>query len=345
MYLVSCSLKAKHAARKLVRKKRTAMQNTSNFIMQPVGFYIVALVSMPYSNVYVMFLTVLYVITVMCNVFLMAIIFYDHRLHVPKFMAVGSLALVDLVLSTSLVPGMIKTYIVLDNFVPFNLCLVQMYTYYNFISLEGLSLCILSYDRFIAICFPLRQKSINTNTRMAYIICAVWFFNSVKSLYGPSSIPTLSFCGSLKVNSYFCDYAPVLRLSCSDTTPQWNFATTSTTLFNAVPMIFIFLTYMGILIAVFRMKNNQSRYKALATCSEHLILVALFFIPIFVIFNLGFFGIVINPDVRTVCLSLSSLLPPCVNPILYSLKTKEIRSRIYSLLIQRQSVHPLNNKH
>uniref|UniRef100_A0A671KTE8 Odorant receptor, family D, subfamily 108, member 1 n=1 Tax=Sinocyclocheilus anshuiensis TaxID=1608454 RepID=A0A671KTE8_9TELE len=220
--------------------------NTSDPIIQPAGFYIAALSSMLYSNVYVMFLTVIYVITIMCNVFLIAIIFYDHRLHVPKFMAVGSLALVDLVLSTSLV--------------------------------------------FIAICFPLKQKSINTNIRMAYIICAVWFFNYV--------------------NSNFCDFAPVLRLSCNNITTQ--------------------------------MKNNQSRYKALGTCSEYLILVAIFFIPIFIIFNLGHFGIVINPNVRTVCLSLSSLLPPYVNPILYSLKTKEIQSRIRSLLIQRLSIHPLN---
>uniref|UniRef100_A0A8C1JIF5 G-protein coupled receptors family 1 profile domain-containing protein n=1 Tax=Cyprinus carpio TaxID=7962 RepID=A0A8C1JIF5_CYPCA len=321
------------------------MQNISNSIIQPAGFYIVALSSVPYNNIYVMFLTLLYVITVICNVFLITIIFYDHRLHVPKFMAVGNLALVDIVLSTSLVPGMIKTYIVLDNFVPFKLCLVQMYTYYVFLTIEPFSLCILSYDRFIAICFPLRQESINTNTRMAYIISAVWFFCIVIILYGPSSIPTLSFCGSLKVNSYFCDYAPVLRLACSDTTSQWNFATALIILFNAGPLIFIFLTYMGILTAVFRMKNNQSRYKALATCTEHLILVGLFFIPIFIIFSLGFFGIIINSNVRTVCLSLSSLLTPCINPILYSLKTKEIRSRIHSLLTQRLSVHPLKTSH
>uniref|UniRef100_A0A673JUZ7 Odorant receptor, family D, subfamily 108, member 3 n=1 Tax=Sinocyclocheilus rhinocerous TaxID=307959 RepID=A0A673JUZ7_9TELE len=294
------------------------MQNASNSVIQPAGFYIVALSSMSYSNIYVMFLTVLYVITVMCNVFLITIIFYDHRLHVPKFMAVGNLALVDLVLSTSLVPGMIKTYILLDNFVPFNLCLVQMFTYYTFLSLETLSLCILSYDRFIVICFPLRQESINTNTRMAYIISAV---------------------------CYFCDYAPVLRLACSDTTSQWNCATALTILFITVPFIFIFSTYMGILTAVFRMKNNQSRYKALATCTEHLILVALFFIPIFIIFNLGFFGIIINPNIRTVCLSFSSLLTPCVNPILYSLKTKEIQRRLHSLLTRRLSVHPLKNAH
>uniref|UniRef100_A0A671S671 G-protein coupled receptors family 1 profile domain-containing protein n=2 Tax=Sinocyclocheilus anshuiensis TaxID=1608454 RepID=A0A671S671_9TELE len=241
--------------------------------------------------------------------------------------------------------NMIKTYILLDNFVPFNLCLVQMYTYYTFLSLEPLSLCILSYDRFIVICFPLRQESINTNTRMAYIISAVWFFVSTTTLCCTSSIPTLSFCGSLNVNSYFCDYAPVLRLACSDTTSQWNCATALTILFITIPFIFIFSTYMGILTAVFRMKNNQSRYKALATCTEHLILVALFFIPIFIIFNLGFFGMIINPNIRTVCLSFSSLLTPCVNPILYSLKTKEIQRRLHSLLTRRLSVHPLKNAH
>ncbi|XP_050976602.1 olfactory receptor 10A4-like [Labeo rohita] len=321
------------------------MKNTSNSFIQPAGFYIVALSSMSYSNIYVMFLTVLYVITIMCNVFMIAIIFYDHRLHVPKFMAVGNLALVDIVLSTSLVPGMIKTYIVLDNFVPFKLCLVQMYTYYTFLSLEPFSLCILSYDRFIAICFPLRQESINTNSRMVYIIGAVWLFCIVIVFYAVASMPALSFCGSLEVHSYFCDYAPVLVLACSDTTPQWKYATTLTILFTAGPLIFIFLTYMGILSAVFRMKNIQSRYKSLATCTEHLIIVALFFIPIVTIFCLTFFGIIWNPNVGLVSLSLSSLLTPCVNPILYSLKTKEIRSRIYSLLTQRLSVHPVKNLH
>ncbi|XP_073685153.1 olfactory receptor 10A4-like [Garra rufa] len=321
------------------------MQNASNSIIQPAGLYIVGLSTMSYINIYVMFLTVLYVITIMCNVFLIAIIIYDHRLHVPKFMAVGNLAVVDIVLSTSLVPGMIKTYIVLDNFVPFKLCLAQMYTYYTFLSLEPFCLCILSYDRFIAICFPLRQESINTNTRMAYIIGAAWLFCFVLVFYAVASIPTLSFCGSLEVHSYFCDCALTLVLACSDITSQWNFITTLTILFTAGPSIFIFLTYMGILSAVFRMKNNQSHYKTLATCTEHLIIVALFFIPIAIIFCFIFFEVIWDTNVGMVSLSLSTLITPCVNPIVYSLKTKEIRSRIYSLLTRRWSVHPLKTSH
>ncbi|XP_043107109.1 olfactory receptor 10A2-like [Puntigrus tetrazona] len=321
------------------------MQNGNISIITPAGFYIVGLSSMPYSDIYAMFLTVLYVITVMCNVFLITIIFYDQRLHVPKFMAIANLAVVDLVLSTSLVPSMIKTYIVRDNFVPFKLCIVQMYTYYTFLSLEPFSLCILAYDRFIAICFPLRQESINTNTRMTSIISAVWLFCIVLVAYAVISIPTLSFCDSLEVHSYFCDYAPVLILACGDMTSQWNFATALTILFVTVPLILIFLTYMCILAVVFRMKNNQSRFKALATCIEHLIIVALFFIPIVIIFCFTFFGIIWNPSVGLVSLSLSSLITPFVNPILYSLKTKEIRNRIHSIITKRLSVHPLKTSH
>ncbi|XP_067290035.1 olfactory receptor 2AG2-like [Pseudorasbora parva] len=324
------------------------MQNgnsANNSIIHPAGFYIVGLSSVPYINIYVMFITVLYVITVICNVFLITIIYYDHRLHVPKFMAVGNLALVDLILSTSLVPAMIKIHLALDNFLPFKLCLVQMFTYYTFVSLESLSICILSYDRFIAICLPLRQESINTNTRMAYIIGAIWLFCIFIIIYATTSILPLSFCYSLEVNSYFCDFAPVLLLACNDMTHQWILATALTMVFIVVPLTFIFLTYIGILIAVFRMKNNQSRYKALATCTEHLIIVTFFFIPVFIIFNLSFFRVLWHPKIGLVCLSLSSLITPCVNPIIYSLKTKEIRSRIFFLLTHRLSVHPHKNAH
>ncbi|XP_055063213.2 olfactory receptor 2V1-like [Misgurnus anguillicaudatus] len=313
----------------------------NNSLIHPPGFYIVGLNSMAYTNIYVIFLSVVYVFTVMSNVFLITIIFYDCRLHVPKFMAICNLSVVDLMLSTSLVPGMIKIYLFLDNFIPFKLCLVQMFTYYAILGLESISLCILAYDRLIAICFPLRQESLNTNTKMAYIICGIWVFGIGIALYGPISMTQLSFCGSVRVNSYFCDFAPVFRLACNDTSRQWSFATSLTIILMFLPFSFIVLTYTCILITVFKMKSIQSRYKALATCTEHLILVALFFSPVLVVFNLGFFGFVINTNVRVVVLSMTSCLSPCVNPIVYSLKTKEIRSRVYSLFTQRRSVQPL----
>ncbi|XP_036416408.1 olfactory receptor 52K1-like [Colossoma macropomum] len=330
-----------------MQSPRTSIQNVS--LIHPPGFYIIGLISLTYANVYVIFLTVIYVITTFTNCFVICIICMDHHLHVPKFIAVGNLAVVDLVLSTSLIPSMIKIYLLKDNFIEYKLCLVQMYMYYAFLTLESFSIAILAFDRLIAICLPLRQNSINTTTTMTTIITSIWILTIGTITISTSSMTYLSFCNSVQVNSYFCDYAPVFRLACNDNSLQWTFATVLSSVCIFVPLSFIVLSYTCILFSVFQMKSVESRFKALATCTEHLILVAIFYIPILIIFMIGLFQVGINPDVRIVGLSLSSCIPPCTNPIIYSLKTKELKSRVHFLFqrtfnIQRHSVRPLHKK-
>ncbi|XP_036416409.1 olfactory receptor 52K1-like [Colossoma macropomum] len=323
------------------------MRNDS--LIHPPGFFIIGLIGFPYTNIYVIFLALIYVITAISNCFVICIICMDHHLHVPKFIAVGNLAVVDLVLSTSLIPSMIKIYLLKDNFIEYKLCLVQMYMCYAFLTLESFSIAILAFDRLIAICLPLRQNSINTTTTMTTIVAAMWTLSHGVTIVSTSSMTYLSFCNSVQVNSYFCDYAPVFRLACNDNSLQWTFATVLSSVCIFVPLSFIVLSYTCILFSVFQMKSVESRFKALATCTEHLILVAIFYIPILVIFMIGLFRVGINPDVRIVGLSLSSCIPPCTNPIIYSLKTKELKRRVNFLFqrtfnIQRHSVHPLHKK-
>ncbi|XP_030648137.1 olfactory receptor 2A12-like [Chanos chanos] len=318
----------------------------NNSIIHPSGFYIIGFTSLPYSSLYVIFLAVVYVITVLSNSFVISIISFDERLHRPKFLAVGNLAVVDLILSTSLIPGMIKTYLFKDNFVPFKLCLVQMYFYYTPLCLESFSLAVLAFDRFIAICFPLRQNSINTNITMVSILTVCWSFCIGMVMYSVYIMKYLSFCGSVLVNSYFCDYAPVFRLACNDNSMQWATATSLSLIILFGPLSLIIISYVSILIAVFKMKSVESRFKALATCTEHLILVAVFYIPILTIFIIGFFWHGVNSDLRVLSLSLSSCIPPCLNPIIYSLKTSEIRRQASFLLRKSifgtlwKTVHP-----
>ncbi|XP_015457424.2 olfactory receptor 2AT4-like [Astyanax mexicanus] len=319
----------------------------NNSLIHPPGFYIIGLISMPFANVYVIFLTLLYVITVICNCFVICIICMDHHLHVPKFIGVGNLAVVDLILSSSLIFAMIKIYLFKDNFVEFKLCLVQMYIYYSFLTLEAFSIAILAFDRLIAICFPLRQNTINTPTTMTAIVAAMWTLSHGVTILAVAAMTYLSFCNSVQVNSYFCDYGPVFRLACNDNSLQWTLATVLILLCNIVPLSFIVLSYTCILISVFQMKSVESRFKALATCTEHLILVAFFYIPMCIIFLVGLFRVPINQDLRIVGLSICSFITPCTNPIIYSLKTKELKSRVYFLInrtfhIQRRSVHPLH---
>lgn len=309
---------------------RTA-SNTSAIIYPP-GFYITAFETFPNVIIYFIILSFVYALTVVFNGLLISIIVYDSVLHTPKFLVVVNLAIVDVILSTSIIPSMIKIFLIKDNFISYNLCLVQMYFYYAFVSMESYMLAVLSYDRFITICFPLRQASINTMKSMSCVIGCCWAFNLGRLAYSIVIMTQLSFCDSLRVSSYFCDYAPLFRLACNDYSLQWSMASISSMLNLIGPFSFIVLTYIVLLVIIFRMKSIGSRTKALATCIEHIILVAVFFIPILTVFIFGLYLRLIDPDRRVLALSLASCLPPCINPIVYSLKTKEIRARALTLV-------------
>ncbi|KAM4619744.1 olfactory receptor 1496-like [Polymixia lowei] len=305
--------------------------DNGSLVIHPPGLYIIGFETLPHVNMYFIFLAFVYVVTVLFNMLVISIISFNHNLHTPKFLAVGNLAVIDVILNTCTIPSMIKIFLVKDNFVPFNLCLVQMFIYYTYLPLESYALAILAYDRLIAICFPLRQHAFNTMWSMSCIVGLTWSYCLSVSAFCTSIMTRLSFCGSVKVFSYFCDYAPVFRLACNDNTLHWALSSAFSLVNLLGPLIFIILSYVAILVTVFRMKSLDSRMKALATCVEHLILVAIFYIPVLTIFMVGLYLGLIDPDQRVLSLSLSSCLPPCLNPIIYSLKTKEIKTRAIAL--------------
>ncbi|XP_035288008.1 olfactory receptor 1F1-like isoform X1 [Anguilla anguilla] len=248
----------------------TSFLNTT--IVRPEFFFIRGLAGIPHTKYYYFFLCFVYAVTLLANTFVMLMIYTDHCLHSPKYIAVFNLAVSDLCGSTTLIPQLIDTFLFKSQLIAFEACLTNLYFIYVFYAMQSLTLTILSYDRGVAICFPLRYNEIVTNKSMLLIVSISWMFPSVATLISTIILSRLSFCKSIVVNSFFCDYGPIYNLACNDNTPSNVIRWTYPVVFLWFPLLFIIGTYISIARALLKIAAASERLKAMKTCSAHLIL-------------------------------------------------------------------------
>ncbi|KAL4601654.1 olfactory receptor 2AT4-like [Arapaima gigas] len=307
---------------------------------RPLGFFIVGLQSLPDSNYYFVFLAFVYVGTLLGNFFLMTVIWQSEALHTPKYMVVFSLSVVDVSHSTALVPKCVYQFLFDSKFVPYNLCLTQIFFVHSFYIMESFSLVLMAFERLVTICFPLHCDTILTNTRMFGIIAFCWSLAVSVMISALVLFSRLSFCKPIPVVfSYFCDHGPTFQAACSDTTANWKIAYFVAFAVVFVPLAFILLSYVFIIVAVCRMTSVEERWKMFKTCSVHLFLVAIFFIPFLVTYTVSLIYSKVDGNTRILNTSLSAVLPPLLNPIIYTLKTEEVMEQIRRFL-RKHSVKP-----
>ncbi|XP_028656780.2 putative gustatory receptor clone PTE03 [Erpetoichthys calabaricus] len=299
----------------------------STFV-RPLGFYLGGFQSLPFAQYYFLFLSIIYLATLFFNFFLMAIIMHAESLHTPKYIAIFLLSIVDIGYSATIIPKSAGAFIFDSKFILYEACLTQMFFVVYFLEMESFSITILAYDRLISICFPLQSVTINTNTRMIIIIlisACIPFVVDVVLVY---LITRLSFCRSTVINSYFCDHGPVFYLACNDFTPNWRVAYFGVVTFLCVPLAFIIISYICILSALLKIKSKDGRRKAFKTCTTHLALVAIFYIPLISIYLTSWINLSVDTNIRIFSTSLAATMPPLLNPIIYTLKTEEIMVEI-----------------
>ncbi|XP_026184789.1 olfactory receptor 1-like, partial [Mastacembelus armatus] len=261
------------------------------------------------------FLCFVYIMTVVGNVLLLSVIFLVKTLHTPKYMIVFNLALTDLCGSTALIPKVLDTFLFDNRYIVYEACLSYMFFVGFFLSVQSWTLVIMAYDRFIAICFPLRYHSIVTKPAIAAMLLLVWvaILSLISCMVG--LLDRLSFCGSLVIQSFYCDHGPTYRLACNDTSLNYTVAVVGFIVVICLPPTLIALTYVCIAIALTRIASAKERVKALKTCTSHLILVAIFYLP-FLGTNIAAVTSYLHPNARIINSTLTHNIPALLNPII-----------------------------
>ncbi|XP_063350090.1 olfactory receptor 6M1-like [Pelmatolapia mariae] len=270
-----------------------------------------------------------YLLAVFASLVNIIFIVSDKQLHKPMYLLICNLAVVDIFYTSSATPTMIGVLLAGVNTISYVECLIQMYVYQVGATMERFSLTIMAFDRLIAIIYPLQYHSYLTNIRTLVFTYILWIVACSFALFPPVTAAPLPHCYS-RLRYTFCDYAAVMRTTCVDPEKYFNQVAIISFFLSFSTFTFICLSYCVILFFVKILSNNDKK-KMGSTLVSHLICVSCLYCPQFVIVILTRFGVVLTLEERQGLLIGTILGPSLVNPFVYCLRTKEIKSKIFKI--------------
>ncbi|XP_068129401.1 olfactory receptor 11L1-like [Hyperolius riggenbachi] len=268
----------------------------------------------------------IYIVTLSGNILIVWLVSVHHQLHNPMFLFLSLLSSSEVISTTNIVPKMLTILMKEGDFMPFSSCLAQFYIFSASTNSECFLLSVMSYDRYLAICNPLRYISIMDLKLQLKLVVWSCLTGLMVTLLITLLVNKLQFCGPSVIDHFFCDLAPLLELSCSDTTMVETQAFIFSVPVIVFPFIFIVATYVFISIAIIRITSSDTRQKAFSTCSSHLAVVFIYYGTLISVYLFPLRGH--SPSVSKVLSLLYILVTPLFNPIIYSLKNQEIQTAI-----------------
>ncbi|XP_009807435.2 olfactory receptor 52K2 [Gavia stellata] len=268
---------------------------------------------------------IMYLITLAGNITLLCVIKADPSLHLPMFLFLSMLAVIDLVMSTSITPKMLGIFWFHSTAISLDACLIQMYFVHAFSVMESGVLVAMAFDRYMAICNPLRYLSILTSPVVAAIGLATLLRAVVFMSPLTFQIRRLPLCSPAVVDHSYCEHMAVLKLACGDAAFSNTYSLSVSTYVGTFDSLLIALSYALILQAVLNLSSPQARKKAFSTCGSHLCVMALFYIPGLLSMYMERYHQELPPHVQVLLADLYLLIPPAFNPLIYGIRMKQIR--------------------
>lgn len=266
-----------------------------------------------------------YLIGIVGNCTVLHIIHTDKSLHEPMYYFLAMLSLTDMGMSISTLPTVLQIFWFDTRVIEMNACVAQMYFIHTFSLMESAVLLAMALDRYVAICDPLRYASKLTPQRIIYIGVFIVIRCSIVLPVILVRIPTLPFCHSHVLSHSFCLHQDVIRLACADISFNILYGLFVVACYWGVDSVGIFSSYAFILHSVLGIASTAGKLKALNTCASHICAVLILYVPMIGLSLVHRFAKHSSPIIHITMANIYLLVPPVLNPIIYSIKTKQIR--------------------
>lgn len=270
------------------------------------------------KGLFVLFLF-FYVSTWVGNVLIMVTVASDKHLNSsPMYFLLGNLSFLDLCYSTVTTPKLLADFLDNEKLIPYDQCIMQLFFLHFVGAAEMFLLTVMAYDRYVAICRPLHYTTIMSRGLCCALVAASWMGGFVHSTVQTILTIHLPFCGPKQVDNFFCDVPPVIKLACADT------SVIELLMVSTSSFVVLVSSYTTILVKI---RSKEGRRKALSTCGSHLMVVTLFFGPCIFIYARPFSTFSVDKLVSV----LYNVITPMLNPLIYTLRNKEVKSAMQKL--------------
>lgn len=301
---------------------------------QPQSFLMIGIPGLEFAHGWISIpFSFMYTVALTGNCLILLAVRRTHSLHQPMYYFLSMLALSDVGLSLSTLPSTLAVLWFDYRFIDFNACLIQMFFLHFFSVVESSVLLAMSFDRFVAISNPLRYASVLTNNVIIRIGVAIVARATLSLFPVPFLLKRLNYCpGKILLSHSFCFHADVMKLACADITVNILYGLYVVLSTVGIDSLLIVMSYSLILHTVMGLASPRERVRTLNTCVSHILAVLVFYIPVIGVSMIHRFGKHLPHIVHALVAYVYLVVPPVLNPIIYSVKSKPIRGAMFKVL-------------
>ncbi|XP_017372666.1 olfactory receptor 5F1 [Cebus imitator] len=280
-----------------------------------------------------LFFLVIYTLTILGNIGMILLIRIDSRLHTPMYFFLANLSFVDVCYSTTITPKMLADLLSEKKTISFAVCFLQMYFFIALATTECILFGLMAYDRYVAICHPLLYTLIMSRTVCLKMAAGAFAAGLLNSMVNTSYVSSLPFCGSNVIHHFFCDSPPLFKLSCSDTHLKESIFSTFAGVNMVGALLVILSSYSYVLFSIFSIHSGEGRHRAFSTCASHLTAIILFYATSIYTYLRPSSSYSLNQD--KVASVFYTVVIPMLNPLIYSLRNKEVKKTLVYVIIRK----------